>query len=240
MRHRLITSFWQLLYPPRCACCANPMAFEEDRPICSSCFNQVEYIESPICLICGAGLNPDAGAEDRWCGSCLKAPPIFDSARSLVVYRGPVRRLLHQLKYRSDTRAAAVLGSLAGGALRVDRFRDHDLIVPVPLFRSRMQQRGLNQALVLARAVLPGQTHKIEPNLLIRVKKTIAQTRLSGAERRKNLRSAFQLNPRADPSGTKICLVDDIFTTGTTVTECARILKKSNAAVVDVLTYARA
>ncbi len=240
MRHRLTASCWQLFYPPRCGCCGNPMTIGEDRPVCSRCFNQIEFIGSPLCRRCGSGLNPDAGAEDRWCGSCQKAPPIFDTARSLVVYRGPMRRLLHQLKYSSDTRAAAVLGSLIGGAPGVERFRDHDLIVPVPLFRSRMQQRGLNQALVLAREVFPGQRKKIEPTLLIRVKNTIAQTRLSGAGRRKNLRGAFQLNPRSDPAGRKICLVDDIFTTGATVTECARILKKNDAAVVDVLTYARA
>jgi ComF family protein len=216
------------------------MTIAEKRSLCAPCFSQIEFVGSPLCLRCGAGLNREAGTEDRWCGSCLKTPPIFDTARSLVVYRGPVRRLLHQLKYSSDTRAAVVLGGLVGEAPGIERFRDHDLIVPVPLFRSRIQQRGLNQALVLAQKVFSGQRQKIEPSLLLRVRKTIAQTGLSGAERRRNLRGAFQLNPRADPAGKKICLVDDIFTTGTTVTECARTLKRNQAAVVDVLTYARA
>jgi ComF family protein len=216
------------------------MTIAEKRPLCTPCFSQIDFVGSPLCLRCGAGLNSEAGDEDRWCGPCLKAPPVFDTALSLVVYRGPVRRLLHQLKYSSDTRAAAVLGSLVGEEPVVERFPNHDLIVPVPLFRSRMQQRGLNQALVLADKLFPGQRQKIEPSLLLKVRETIAQTGLGGAERRRNLRGAFQLNPRADVAGKKICLVDDIFTTGTTVNECARILKRNQATVVDVLTYARA
>lgn len=240
IRYRLIASFWQLLYPPRCGYCGQPMAADADSKVCASCFRQVEFIGSPLCLSCGAGLSPHVGFDDRYCGSCLKTTPVFDTARSLVLYRGPVRTLLHQLKFASDTRAAAVLGSLIDGAPAADRKRVYDVIVPVPLFRSRLQKRGLNQALVLTRVIFPDATEKIEPTMLIRVKNTIAQTQLSGAERRKNLRGAFQLNPRSDPAGRKICLVDDIFTTGATATECARILKRNDAAVVDVLTYARA
>ena len=239
MRRRLSTCFWQLLYPPRCACCKKPVAAVAERDLCAACLNQVECIGSPLCLRCGVGLHPGPGTEDRWCGACLRRPPVFDTARSLACYRGPVRTLLHQLKFGSDSRAAAVLAGLAGPAPG-ERYAGYDLIVPVPLFRSRLQRRGLNQALVLARALFPGQRRRIEPAMLIRVRNTTSQTELSGAERRKNLRGAFRVNPRSDPAGRKICLVDDIFTTGTTVAECALMLKRGGAAAVDVLTYAQA
>jgi len=236
----LITGFWQLLYPPRCGCCGSPVSALQSDCLCTSCSSQITFLHSPLCCCCGAGLSPDAGVENRWCGSCLKKPPVFDTARSLFAYQGPVRTLLHRLKYASDTRAALTMGSLIEQAGDVRSKRAYDLIIPVPLFRSRLRQRGLNQALVLAKMIFPGQKEKIEPMLLIRVKNTLSQTRLSGKERRKNLRGAFAINPGSAPVAGRVCLVDDIFTTGTTATECTRILKKNGADSVDILTCARA
>jgi len=236
----LTTSFWRLLYPPRCGCCGTPISAGSRGRICTSCFNQVEFIRSPVCVRCGKGLSPGLGAEDRYCGSCLKNPPVFDSARSFFIYQGPVRTLLHRLKYSSDAGSASTLGSLIGCAGTPAFNRDFEVIVPVPLFRSRLSKRGLNQALVLANTIFPEQADKIDPTMLIRVKNTIAQTQLSRRERKKNLRDAFAISPASTLSGRKICLVDDIFTTGTTVTECSRILKKNGADSVDILTCARA
>jgi ComF family protein len=239
IQNLLLVSFWQLLYPPRCGCCGNPVAAHFAARVCDSCLSQINVLRSPLCLKCGVGLSPDGGSEDRYCRSCLKRPPVFDSARSLFDYQGPVRDLLHRLKYTSHSGAASTLGSLIEKTTVPAESRLFEVIVPVPLNRSRLRKRGLNQALVLAKTIFSGEQEKIEPTMLIRVKNTIAQTRLSGRERRKNLRGAFAIKPGATAAGRRICLVDDIFTTGATVEECAKVLRGAGAARVDVLTLAR-
>ncbi len=236
----LLISFWQVLYPPRCGCCGDPVAAHSGSRVCRPCLDQIEVLRSPLCLKCGSGMSADGGSADRYCGVCLKRPPVFDSARSLFSYQGPVRSLLHRLKYASDAGAASTLISLVEETGIEAGLRSSELIVPVPLHRSRLRKRGLNQALVLARALFSQEPEKIKPAMLIRVKNTVAQTQLSGTERRRNLRGAFAMKPGATVAGKSVCLVDDIFTTGTTVTECARILKRSGAETVDILTCARA
>lgn len=236
----LFISSWQLLYPPRCGCCKDPVSAQSASPLCSRCLSQIEVLRSPLCLKCGSGLPADAGSEDRYCGLCLKKQPFFDSARSLFYYQGPVRNLLQRLKYASDSGAASTLGSLIKQTGLVAGNRASGVIVPVPLHRSRLRKRGLNQALVLARTIFSDESEKIEPALLIKVRNTLAQTRLSGRERRRNLHGAFAINPGETVAGRRICLIDDIFTTGTTVNECARILKRGGAEAVDILTCARA
>ncbi|MBI5556992.1 MAG: ComF family protein [Deltaproteobacteria bacterium] len=114
-----------------------------------------------------------------------------------------------------------------------------DRIIPVPLHMNRLRQRGFNQSLLLARAFFPDQRNKIIKTALRRQRDTIAQTGLTGLSRRKNLRDAFVVEKKDDVSGKKILLIDDVFTTGTTVNECARVLKQAGAERVDVLTLAR-
>lgn len=114
-----------------------------------------------------------------------------------------------------------------------------DHIVPVPLHPKKLRQRGFNQALLLARSFFPGERKKIRSDILVKIRETESQTGLSGTERRKNLRNAFQVKNSGAVSGKKLLLVDDVYTTGTTVRECARMLMKAGAVNVDVLTLAR-
>jgi ComF family protein len=157
-------------------------------------------------------------------------------------YRPPVSRLLHKFKFQGDTAAAASLSRLV--ELRqfdqISMSRGCDLIIPVPLHRSRLRARGMNQSLVLARLIFRSSAEKIRPYLLIRLKNTRSQTDLSGDERRKNLHGVFALNPEETVAGRRILLVDDVFTTGTTVDECAKTMKKQGAAEILVWTLARA
>jgi ComF family protein len=116
---------------------------------------------------------------------------------------------------------------------------DCDLIVPIPLFINRLRRRGFNQAVILAREFFPYRKGDIRADLLRRVRDTGAQTSLSGVARRNNLGSAFQLRDGRGVTGKRICLVDDVYTTGTTVNECAKILQEGSAEDVRVLTLAR-
>lgn len=240
MIQELRANLLHILFPPRCNGCGAPFLVANNQKFCRSCAARVVFLSSPLCLICGTGLSREVGSEDRWCRSCLHHRPPFDSARSLVYYRDPVRTLLHHLKFNGDTRAAAGLRGLIekGGNWRAKK--DYDLIVPVPLFPARLKKRGLNQALVLARLFFLNESVQIDPTALKKVVNTPAQSELGGLDRRRNLAGSIKAGPGAKLAGRRICLVDDIFTTGATVSECSLVLKKNGAAAVDVLSFARA
>jgi ComF family protein len=118
-------------------------------------------------------------------------------------------------------------------------FADVDCIVVVPLSRQRLRKRGLNQAVVLARLFFADRPAAVKSDWLMRTRNTMPQTELGRAARMKNLRGAFQARPISDFQGAGVCLVDDVFTTGTTVTECSKVIMENGAAEVKVLTLAR-
>lgn len=156
----------------------------------------------------------------------------------MVRYGPEVRRLLLRLKYQADTTVLPALSTIVQPALKtVDRQWDH--VLPVPLYRTRLRGRGLNQALSLARILFPAGGKRIDPHLLRRNRATASQTGLDGAGRRRNLQGAFEF---ADPEavvGTRVVIVDDVFTTGSTVMECARLARRAGAAEIGVVTLAR-
>jgi len=175
---------------------------------------------------------------DHICGSCLGKPPPFSLARGVVFYAPPVSNLLHRLKYGTDR---TVLSTISQIAVQFDftAFASCDLIVPVPLHPRRLRERGLNQSLILAQIFFPKKAKAICPQILIRTRDTVPQTSLNSKERRSNLRAAFTAVREEDINGKAICLVDDVFTTGTTVCECTRTLLKAGAKEVKVITMAR-
>ena len=239
MIQKLRDNILQLLFPPLCCGCTTPLLAENTQGFCCSCWARVVFFTSPLCLICGTELSRDVSPEDRWCGSCVQHRPPFDSARSLVYYREPVRTLLHRLKFNGDTRAVAGLRGLIekGGCRRL--IKEYDLVVPVPLFPARLKKRGLNQALVLARLFFLKESVQIDPSALKKVENTPAQSELGGLDRRRNLAGSIEAGPGAKLGGRRICLIDDVFTTGATVSECSRVLKENGAETVEVITFAR-
>ncbi|MCG6931287.1 MAG: ComF family protein [Desulfofustis sp.] len=236
----VLTSLWNIGFPAVCSGCRRPLPQSEGSAFCAACLAEVAYICSPLCVRCGAELSRDGGGGDRWCGSCLKNHPAFDFARSLVWYREPASSLLLKLKFHADTRTVGGLLQLIRAAPGRIEGGPYDLIVPVPLHPSRLRSRGLNQALILAGLLFGDWRGKIEPAVLIRVENSVPQTRLSGASRRTNLKKAFAVNARFDVVNRSICIVDDVYTTGTTVSECAKTLKRGGARRIDVWTFARA
>lgn len=236
----LLLSMLDIWLPPVCNCCCEPLPMGGDRRLCNDCFAAVEFMRSPICICCGAGLTREGGNEDRFCHQCLRQTPVFDRARSMVYYREPVSTLLLKLKFQADTRAVVPIGHLIRQVPPENLYRSYDLIVPVPLHYTRLRERGLNQSLILARLMFGDSRKNIVPTGVMRVRNSIAQTKLSGRKRRKNLINAFSINPHVDVTGKTVCIVDDVFTTGTTVSECAKMLKKAGASRVEVWTFARA
>jgi ComF family protein len=228
---------WQLLFPPACTVCRIRLAPGSVSALCPSCRERLVFLKPPFCALCGVELAGDADRSHR-CGDCLRRPPPFTLARSLLRYEHSVALLLRRLKYHGDTSVLPAIGELLTEC-KLDEFADCRVIVPVPLHLHRHRQRGLNQAAVLAHAFFPDKDAGVCRDLLIRIRNTPAQTTLSGQQRRRNLDGAFGIRPGMSVTGV-VCLVDDVYTTGSTVSACAKVLFHHGAEEVRVLTLARA
>jgi ComF family protein len=234
------SKFWlrtllNIFFPPVCGSCRKPLSHTHS--LCDFCKNEIQYLRSPLCVRCGIPFAVSTG-EDHICGNCIRTPPPYSLARGIAIYSPPVSELLHRLKYRADR---TVLPSISFISVPFDfsEFASCDLIIPVPLYSKRLRQRGLNQSLLLARLFFPNQKKQIRTDILVRIRDTLPQTGLNGKERRRNLRAAFGIRTGADINGKNICLVDDVFTTGTTVSECAKVLLRTGANEVKIITMAR-
>ncbi|HKJ64705.1 MAG TPA: ComF family protein [Desulfopila sp.] len=226
----------EVVFPPQCHCCRETGAGISGG-LCSVCFQKVPYIDGPLCSVCGRNFvssQPTA----HFCGKCLRRPPPYSRASAITYYEEPVRTLLHRLKYRYDTTTIGPLLKIAR-SFDISPFESCDIIVPVPLYRHRLQDRGMNQALVLARLLFADIHSRVLPGILVKKRQTPSQTACDAAGRRRNLRGAFAVCDSLSIRDKKICLVDDIYTTGTTVAECAQTMMQANAAEIVVLTFAR-
>lgn len=232
-----VKSILDLLLPSFCLACEKPLGPTPDLLFCPDCLERLRFIQSPICPCCGRVYLVAAGG-DHHCGACLTTPRHFTRARAVFLYEEPLKKVVHRFKYQGKTACLPSFARLARNLPYLVEMEEADLIVPVPLHPTRLKERGFNQALLLARAFFP-KDRRITTDLLIRARPTAPQTGFSGAARRTNLKNAFAVVKPDRLSGKKILLVDDVFTTGTTVNECARVLKKAGAAEVMVLTLAR-
>ena len=232
-RHALIDFF----FPPLCLVCKRPLLSYEKTFLCASCSTDLTFIDSPLCCSCGIMFNSRAG-DDHLCGNCRESPPRFDRARAAGVYAGTLRNAIHQFKYRGGLMFAKHLGQLlAQHGQRLLTVEAINLIVPVPLHRRRLRQRGYNQSLELARHLGACWGIAVAPEWLVRNRETPQQTALSRQARSLNMRGAFAwTGPALDDK--RVVLIDDVYTSGATANECARVLKKSGAGTVEVLTLA--
>jgi len=225
-----------LFYPPHCAQCG--VALNEGQ-LCETCRKAAKRIRAPFCHTCSQPF--DGALEDEFtCANCNGRRLYFDCAVSACRCTGIVRDLIHRFKYQHDyylrrTLAAWLDETLDDGRLSTVRF---DALVPVPLHPARWREREFNQAEALAELV--GKRRKIPVrNLLRRARYTTTQTQFDREERMENLHNAFNLRQNTPMTGLRLLLVDDVFTTGSTVNECARVLRETGATTVCVVTVAR-
>jgi ComF family protein len=180
------------------------------------------------------------------CPVCRRVERPFLRAVAYGSYDGGLRELIHLLKYNGVRPAAGVLGRMLAEAiarLEPEFGAEKILVIPVPLYKGRRRQRGFNQAELIARAALgactAGEGLLLATDTLLRTRATQSQIGLTSHQRRENMRGAFAVARAAEVTGREIVLVDDVYTTGTTATECARVLRKAGAAKVWVATVAR-
>lgn len=220
-----------LAFPPACLACAAPL--DAAQVFCPACAAQMEPL-GPACPRCGRPARGKACA-------CQMDPPPYDRAVALAVYGGPLRRALHQFKYGHRLALGHGLGRVMVQGAPRDLLAQTDLLLPVPLHPWRMFKRGFNQSLLLARALSQDRGLPLLRDGLRRTRHTRPQVGLKRHERAGNVAGAFAVrDARAELlRGRRVLLVDDVFTSGATVGECARVLKQAGAASVMVLTLAR-
>jgi ComF family protein len=232
----LFRRFIDLLYPPRCLICGS---FVDDA-LCSACLGGFSRVVSPVCPICGGPFHRGI-EEDHVCEECLRRRPFFESAAAPYVYDGPIMDAIHRFKYEGKAHIAKAFGPLLASFGKEWLKEEEDrTIMPVPLHPRRLRQRGYNQSLLLARHVAAGLGGSLDFLSLRRIRDTRVQTGLKRDERRRNVKRAFEVVDRKAVKGKTVLLVDDVATTGSTLNECARVLRKAGCSRVYCLVLARA
>ena len=227
-----------LFYPATCVVCSGDV--ERPEYLCESCRGRAPRITPPFCAKCS---EPFSGAitETFSCANCEHRILHFDSAVAAYRSRGLVRKLVHEFKYGRQRHLRHPLSEWLGETMADSRLRGwrFDLIVPVPLHPARERERGFNQATLLAE-LLSSRIGVPLRNVLERIRYTTTQTAYDRAERMENLHDAFRLRKKMNVRELRVLLIDDVLTTGSTVSECARILKDGGAISVHAATAARA
>lgn len=236
----LLKALLDILFPPLCHCCRSFIPGRAEIHLCPGCVAKIRVIGSPLCPVCGMPHARKDGI-DHLCGACMTATRPFERARSALGFDGPVQELIHRFKYGKKAHLSRPLGLLASRFLEpLKTDAAADLVVPVPLHDRRLRARGFNQAHLIGVVVAKQWGIPLSADNLRRIRWTEPQTCLAATDRERNVRGAFGVVRPERFEGKRLLLVDDVFTTGSTVTECARALKAARAREVSVLTVARA
>ncbi len=239
-------SLFSVLFPSNCRLCRTPLVNVSRIPVCEECLAAIQPVRVPQCLICGDRLvSAQLLMGDGRCVNCRKCEPEFERAVSFGEYADALRGLIHLLKYDSVTPAARPLGRMLAEAIAelLAGYRGSPpMVVPVPLHKRRLRDRGFNQSELIARAAVRQLPERLElaSEVLIRRRETISQVGLSREERMANVRNAFGVRDSVRLPGRTVIVVDDVMTTGTTLSECAGVLKQAGAERVWAATVARA
>ena len=215
-----------LVLPPSCAACGRGGAF-----LCEPCESSLSRLERPYCARCA---HPGA---DRLCEACASSPPAFDGIRAVCLFEGAARQLVHSLKYANFRAVAPDMARLLADLLG-PRPGPGEVIVPVPLHPRRERTRGYNQSELLARTVGKRTGLPVRPGIVRRVRNTPPQVSIENyEERRSNIEGSFECPTGL--SGESVLLMDDVVTTGSTMSACAAALKAAGARSVWGLAFAR-
>ncbi len=238
---RMINGLLDIVYPKTCVICKKKIKGRGsiDNVICAECWRKVKKNLPPFCLRCGRNLHRNKSVKNI-CVACVKKPPHFDRAFSPCVYEGTIKELIHEFKYKNKEHLGATLSRLM-----IEFIKEYnvpmeflDLIVPLPLHKTRLREREFNQAEILSRHIAKEFNKEMSNDSLIRHRYTRTQTELTPDERIANVKDSFLVQKPEIIKNKNILLVDDVSTTQATSSEAAFALKESGANIVFVLTLA--
>lgn len=233
---RMGADFLDVAFPASCASCGDALENSPLPHLCYRCFSKIHIVEDPRCLTCGYPFFGDAYSHED-CQHCSRLTPKFSRGWSITLFRGPIRRLIYALKYERAFWALGDLGRIAEYAEGLGDYLDDAILVPVPLHSRKFRERGYNQSALIAEELSKRFEVDYREDLLARVVDTQSQTRFNRQDRYRNLKNAFASNGKTKPNlKSRHVIVDDVFTTGSTLNACAAALRKSGVKEVDVLT----
>lgn len=231
------------IFPRHCLSCKERITERGSTWVCSQCWAQIPLIRPPYCVCCGLPFpSPIATlySPEHRCTVCRKQPPLFLTARAVGRYEGVLREIIHAFKYQKRLRLSSLLATLMHQHWP-EGFAENgfDYLVPIPLHPRRLREREFNQAQVLAEGLGRLRNIPVLSFVLEKYRWTRSQVELSGHERRKNIEGTFRLRTAQGIQEKRILLIDDVYTTGATVMEAAKVLKDGGASQVAVYTLAR-
>jgi ComF family protein len=230
------------LFPSRCILCRQTVGESDvmhNIEVCSDCFKILPFNKT-CCIRCALPLAEDI-KNGVLCGRCITKPPVFDYCYSLFRYEDEIIHLVHQLKFAEKISYARSLGEMLFSRLQAEiqlTKEKPECLLPVPLHKSRLRQRGFNQSIEIARILAKKLGVPIEYDIVKRERSTVTQTGLNAKQRQKNIKNAFSV--AGEINYKHVLIIDDVVTTGSTVNELARVLKKNKVERVGVLSIARA
>lgn len=227
-----------LLWPPQCPSCSTLV--QDAGRLCVACWEELTFIVAPQCVCCGVPLS-DGFDDVTLCGECLRARPPFEQARAACVYDEASRALILPFKHADRTDLLPTIVNLLQRPVGPMLARA-DIVIPVPLHWTRLLSRRYNQAALISNKLARIGNARAIPDLVIRKKRTPSQGGRSKRGRQRNVKGAFRVPERyrSQLRDQRVLLVDDVMTTGATVSEVSRVLLKAGAGAVDVITIARA
>jgi ComF family protein len=240
MLRRILRGLADIAYPKICLACKNKLdALSNDDYICRLCRLKIKRNMPPFCLACGRHLERE-NRNKSICSSCLKKSLSFDRAFSPCLYEGVIKELVHEFKYKNKSHLGKPLSGIMTEFIKeYDLPIDYlDLIIPIPLHKTRLREREFNQAEVLGRHIASEFNKKLAPDALIRHRLTKTQTELPVDKRYLNVKDSFFVTSNYNLRNKNVLLVDDVLTTGATSSEAAYTIKNAGANIVFVLTLA--
>lgn len=233
--HQTIETIVSFIYPAQCRVCEKVIGIESISYVCDSCCENIDYIVPPWCEICGI---PNT---ENVCIDCATNPPQYGKLRTIGNYRGALQQLIHLYKFEKRTNLVKYLVQLIITNFPNDLTLDeYDYILPIPIHKRRLRERGFNQTVLLADHISKQSNNPILTNALIREKNTSPQSSLDREARQTNIIGAFALRRSEIIRNKKILVLDDVYTTGATVREVVKVLWTADPMDIDVLTLARA
>ena len=222
------------LYPAECRVCKEFLGATSVPYICENCWQDIQFLEPPWCNICG---TPGI---DGVCDECAITPPRYGKLRSMAFYQTTLQQAIHFFKFEKKKAIARHLIELINTHIPADcSIAEYDFILPVPIHKKRLRERGFNQATLLANGIAKTEDVPVLTDALVRHRHTVAQSSLDREARQQNLIGAFEIRNPEILNGKRLLIFDDVFTTGATIREAVSELWTADPAEVDVLTLAR-